>query len=280
MNNGKLFICGTPIGNIKDITLRCLDVLKSVDIIACEDTRQSLKLLNYYGISKRLISYHEHNKKESAKGILKFLLGGENVALVTDAGMPCISDPGCDLVRFIRENEIDIEVLPGPTAFVTAVALSGIDSRRFVFEGFIDNDKASKKEFIERVKFDTRTTIIYEAPHRLIKTLEFLQNELGNRKIFLARELTKIHEQIEFGAISEVLEILNAQQQIRGEYVILIEGMQNDNGKKDFSDLTIDEHLQFYLKSGSDLKSAIKNVAHERHVSRNEIYKIAHRLEN
>ena len=278
MSSGKLYICGTPIGNIRDITIRCLDILKTADIIACEDTRQTLKLLNHYSIKKRLISYHEHNKKEAAKGILKFLLSGKNIALVTDAGMPCISDPGYELVKFIRENDIEIEILPGPTAFVTAIALSGLDARRFVFEGFIGNAKEEKKEFIERVKFDTRMTIIYEAPHRLIKTLEFLQSELGERKIFLARELTKIHEQIEFGLISDILENLKAAQ-IRGEYVILIEGMKN-NDENDFSSLTVEQHIQFYLQSGCDLKSAIKNVAHDRNVSKNEIYMIAHGLKN
>lgn len=278
MNNesGKLFICGTPIGNIRDISLRCLDVLKSVDIIACEDTRQTLKLLNHYDIKKKLVSYHEHNKKSAGENILKFLLSGKNVALVTDAGMPCISDPGSELVELARKNEISVEIIPGPTAFVTALALSGLNSRRFIFEGFISLDKVQKKEFIERIKFEERLTIIYEAPHRLLKTLEFLFSELGERKIFLARELTKIHEEIHFGTLSQTIKFLQ-ENPPRGEYVIIIGGAENNNAI-DFENLTIEQHIDFYLKNGYDLKSAIKKVARDRNIPKNQIYSIAHKI--
>ena len=279
MNNqkkGKLFICGTPIGNIRDISLRCLDVLKSVDIVACEDTRQTLKLLNYYGIKKKLISYHEHNKKSAGESILKFLLSGKNIALVTDAGMPCISDPGSGLVKLAHENSINVEIIPGPSAFVTALALSGFDSRRFVFEGFIGRTKKDKKEFIERIKFDKRLTIIYEAPHHLLKTLEFIFDELGERKVFLAREMTKIHEQIRFGLLSETINFLRINQP-RGEYVILISGIKNTDAI-DFENITVEQHLNLYLKNGYDLKSAIKKVAHDRNVSKSQIYAIAHKI--
>lgn len=278
MNNesGKLFICGTPIGNIRDISLRCLDVLKSVDIIACEDTRQTLKLLNHYDIKKKLVSYHEHNKKSAGESILKFLLSGKNIALVTDAGMPCISDPGSELVEFARKNEISVEIIPGPTAFVTALALSGLNSRRFIFEGFISLDKTQKIEFIERIKFEERLTIIYEAPHRLLKTLEFLFSELGERNIFLARELTKIHEEIHFGKLSQTIKFLQ-ENPPRGEYVIIIGGTENDDAI-DFENLTIEQHIDFYLKNGYDLKSAIKKVSQDRNVPKNQIYSIAHKI--
>ena len=276
MNNGKLFVCGTPIGNIKDITLRCLDTLKSVDMIACEDTRQTLKLLNHYGIKKKLLSYHEHNKKESGQNILKLMRDGKNIALVTDAGVPCISDPGAELVFLLRKNFISVEIIPGPSAFITAVALSGIDSRRFVFEGFVDSDKKSRHEFIKRIKFDERMTIIYEAPHRLLNTLKFLLDELGDRKIFLAHELTKIHESSYFGHLSEVIKYLESNPP-RGEYVVIICGYE-ENKNFDFENMSIEQHINFYLENGFDLKSAIKNVARDRNISKNEVYLIAHKI--
>lgn len=272
--NNKLYICGTPIGNMKDITIRCLDVLKQVDIIACEDTRETLKLLNFYGIKKRLISYHEHNKKTAGRDILELLSQKKNIALVSDAGMPCISDPGSDLVRLVRENLYDIEVVPGPCAFITAVALSGLDLKRFIFEGFISNKKKDQKDFINRIKFEERLVIIYEAPHRLIKTLEFLLDNLGDRKLYLARELTKIHEELFFGCISDAIDLLKKNPP-RGEYVILLCG--TDNNLK-FDGLSIEGHLKFYLDNNCDLKTAIKNVARDRNINKNQVYSIAHGL--
>lgn len=273
MNNGKLFICGTPIGNIKDITIRCLEILKEVDLIACEDTRQTLKLLNFYGIKKKLMSYYEHNKKSAGENILKLLKANKNIALVTDAGMPCISDPGSDLVVLARENSVPIEVIPGATAFTTAVALSGMNARRFIFEGFIPTDKKECEAFIKRMKYEERTTVIYEAPHHLLKTLEFLLNKLGERDLFLVREMTKIHEESFNGKISEALKILS-EKRPRGEYVILLHGVKND---ENFEKLSIEQHIDFYLKNGYDLKSAIKNTARDRNLPKNEIYSAIHK---
>ena len=267
----KLFICGTPIGNIKDITIRCLEILKEVDIIACEDTRQTLKLLNFYGIKKKLINYHEHNKKIAGENILKLLNSGKNVAYVSDAGMPCISDPGADLVILARENFFDVEIIPGPSAFTTAIALSGLNTKQFVFEGFIEQKK--RAEFINRIKYEKRPTIIYEAPHRLLKTLQFLSNELEDRNLFLARELTKIHEEIFYGTIDETIKFLT-ENPPRGEYVILLYGAKND---ENFDEMSIAEHVKFYLQNDYDLKSAIKNVARDRNISKSHVYSVVHK---
>ena len=188
--------------------------------------------------------------------------------------MPCISDPGSDLVRLARENFYDIEVIPGPTAFVTGLALSGVDSRRFIFEGFIDNNKKERLDFIKRIKFEERLVIIYEAPHRLLKTLEFLFDNLGNRNLYLIRELTKIHEELFFGSISQAIELLKNKEP-KGEYVILLCGADNN---LDFNNLSIEEHLRFYLDNNYDLKVAIKNVARDRNIDKNQVYLVAHKL--
>ena len=268
--NGKLFICGTPIGNLKDITIRCLEVLKSVDVIACEDTRETLKLLNFYDIKKKLISYHEFNKFNATQKILKILSEQKKIALVSDAGMPCISDPGCELIKIVRENLFDIELVPGPTAFASAIAFVGLENKNFVFEGFIN--KNERKEFIERIKFEERPVIFYEAPHKLLDMLEFLLDNIGERKIYLVKELTKIHEKMFFGTLKDAIRLLKLNPP-KGEYVILLCGAEN---RIDFAKLNIEEHLAFYLKSGFDLKTAIKKVAHDRNINKNQVYLIAH----
>lgn len=269
---GKLFICGTPIGNLKDISLRCLEILKSVDLIACEDTRKTIRLLNFYGIKKKLMSYHEFNKIKSGKKILELLSQKKNIALVSDAGMPCISDPGSELINMARENFFDIEIIPGPTAFATAIAFSGISKKSFIFEGFID--KNERKKFIERIKFEERTVVFYEAPHKLLSMLEFLFDNLGNRKLYLVKELTKIHEKIFFGRLDEAIELLKKNSP-KGEYVILLCATEN---KFDFEKINIKEHLDFYLKNNFDLKTAIKKVANDRNLSKNQVYLIAHNI--
>ena len=271
---GKLFICGTPIGNLKDISLRCLEVLKSVDLIACEDTRKTIGLLNFYGIKKKLISYHEFNKIKSGKKILELLRQEKNIALVSDAGMPCISDPGSELINMARENFFDIEIIPGPTAFATAIAFAGINKKSFIFEGFIDKDE--RKKFIERIKFEERIVVFYEAPHKLLSMLEFLFDNLGNRKLYLVKELTKIHEKFFFGWLNEAIELLKKNPP-KGEYVILLYGTEN---KFDFGEMDIQEHLDFYLKNNFDLKTAIKKVAKDRNLSKNQVYLIAHGIKN
>ena len=270
--SGKLFICGTPIGNLKDITLRCLEILKSVDLIACEDTRKTISLLNFYGIKKKLISYYEFNKKKTGKKILDFLSQGKNIALVSDAGMPCISDPGSELINLARENFFAIEIIPGPTAFATAIAFAGIEKKNFIFEGFINKDEREK--FVKRIEFEERTVVFYEAPHKLLSMLEFLFNNLGKRKLYLVKELTKIHEKIFFGWIDEAIELLKKNPP-KGEYVILLCGVEN---KFDFGEISIKEHLDFYLKNDFDLKTAIKKVASDRNLSKNQIYLIAHNI--
>lgn len=270
IKKGKLFICGTPIGNLKDITIRCLEILKSVDLIACEDTRETLKLLNFYGIKKKLISYHEFNKFSAAEKILNILREQKKIALVSDAGMPCISDPGSELIKIVRENMFDIEIIPGPTAFASAISFVGLESKNFVFEGFIN--KNERKKFVERIKFEERPTVFYEAPHKLLNMLEFIFKNIGDRKLYLVKELTKIHEKMFSGTLEDAINLLKLNPP-KGEYVVLLFGTEN---KIDFNQINIKEHLQFYLDSGLDLKTAIKKVARDRNIDKNQVYLIAH----
>lgn len=268
----------TPIGNLKDIGLRALEVLEGADIIAAEDTRNTIKLLNHYKISKPLISYHEHNKIERAYKIIEEVRGGKKVALVTDAGMPAISDPGEDLVRIAYEEGIEVSVIPGASACLSALALSGLPTSSFIFQGFLPREKKSRMEILEELEREYRTIIIYEAPHRLIKTLEELVALFGkDRKVALVRELTKKHEEVIRGELKTV--VYEYVEQIRipkGEYVIVLAGRSRikdrEQKRREWNKLSIEEHMAFYIDRGADRKEAMRKVAKDRGKSKRDIY--------
>ncbi|MFR4987398.1 MAG: 16S rRNA (cytidine(1402)-2'-O)-methyltransferase [Lachnospirales bacterium] len=273
--SGKLYVCATPIGNLKDITLRCLETLKEVDLIASEDTRHTIKLLNHYEIKVPLESYHEHNKDTKGKKLINLLLEGKNIALVSDAGMPGICDPGEDLIKLCYENNIEITVLPGATASITALILSGIKTRSYCFEGFLPSNKKAKKEVIQRLKDDTRTYIIYEAPHHLLQTLKELYEQIGNRNISIVKELTKKHENVFKASLLEALKYFE-ENTPKGEYVLVLEGA-NENEvlnkeKEEINNISIKEHLEQYLSTGMDIKEAMKKVAKDRGISKRDVY--------
>ncbi|MBX7334192.1 16S rRNA (cytidine(1402)-2'-O)-methyltransferase [Clostridium chauvoei] len=276
MSVGKLYLVPTPIGNLKDITLRALEVLENADIIAAEDTRQSLKFLNHFNIKKSLFSYHQHNEQGKSEDIINKLEEGLNVALVTDAGTPGISDPGSVVVLKCIERGIDFEVLPGATAITTALVYSGIDTTKFVFRGFLPRENKERKPVIEELLNVKDTLIFYEAPHRLLETLTYLKDNLGDRKIAICRELTKLHEEIYRGTITEGIEHFVANKP-RGEFVLVIEGKSEEELKAErdslWIDLTVEEHILKVMESGIDKKEAIKRVAKERGVPKKEIYK-------
>ena len=276
MKEGKLYLVPTPIGNLQDITLRALDVLKSVDEIAAEDTRTSLKLLNHFDIKKSLFSYHKHNEQGKSLDIINKLKSGLNIALITDAGTPGISDPGSVIVGKCIEEKIDFEVLPGATAITTALVYSGLDTTKFLFRGFLPRENKDRNSVIEEVQNIRDTIIFYEAPHRLLSTLEYLKDNLGDRKIAICRELTKLHEEIYRGKISEALEFF-CENRPRGEFVLVIEGKSDEVIKAEkeaqWSDLSITEHLLKVIEEGIDKKEAIKIVAKERGLAKKEVYK-------
>lgn len=273
--SGKLYVCATPIGNLKDITLRCLETLKEVDLIASEDTRHTIKLLNHYEIKVPLESYHEHNKEAKGKKLINLLLEGKNIALVSDAGMPGICDPGEDLIKLCYENEIEITVLPGATASVTALILSGIKTRSYCFEGFLPSNKKAKKEVIQRLKNDTRTYILYEAPHHLLQTLKELYENIGNRNIAIVKELTKKHESVFKTNLLDALKYFEDNAP-KGEYVLVIEGANEEDilneQKEQINNISIKEHLDQYISTGMDIKEAMKKVAKDRGISKREVY--------
>lgn len=272
---GKLYLCATPIGNLEDITLRVLRVLEEVDLIAAEDTRNSIKLLNHYEIKTPMTSYHEFNKIEKAYQLVEKLQEGMNIALITDAGTPGISDPGEELVKIAYEAGIGVTSLPGPAACITALTLSGLSTRRFVFEAFLPKDKKERKRILEELQKETRTIILYEAPHHLIKTLEELREALGNRRITLCRELTKKYEEGQRTTIDEVLEYYKDKEP-RGEYVLVLEGKTKEEveeeRKKEWEPLSLEEHMQLYEQKGISHKEAMKLVAKDRGVSKRDIY--------
>lgn len=272
---GKLYLCATPIGNLEDITLRVLRVLEEVDLIAAEDTRNSIKLLNHYEIKTPMTSYHEFNKIEKAYQLVEKLQEGMNIALITDAGTPGISDPGEELVKIAYEAGIGVTSLPGPAACITALTLSGLSTRRFAFEAFLPKDKKERKRILEGLQKETRTIILYEAPHHLIKTLEELREALGNRRITLCRELTKKYEEGQRTTIDEVLEYYKDKEP-RGEYVLVLEGKTKEEveeeRKKEWEPLSLEEHMQFYEQKGISHKEAMKLVAKDRGVSKRDIY--------
>lgn len=272
---GKLFLCATPIGNLGDITARVLETLQSVDLIAAEDTRNSIKLLNYFNIKTSMTSYHEYNKVEKAAYLIEQMQRGKEIALITDAGTPAISDPGEELVRMCQESGITVTSLPGAAACITALTLSGLSTRRFCFEGFLPSDKKDKKNILEDLQNESRTIIIYEAPHHLVRTLQEIYNMLGNRKMTICRELTKKFETIFPTFLEEALEKYK-QEEPRGEYVLIIEGKSLDDRKKESIDgwqqMSIEQHMDFYEKDGMDSKSAMKQVANDRGMAKREVY--------
>lgn len=276
METGKLYLVPTPIGNLKDITLRALEVLESVDEIAAEDTRTSLKLLNHFNIKKSLFSYHKHNEQGKSLDIINKLKGGVNIALITDAGTPGISDPGSVIVEKCIEEEIEFEVLPGATAITTALVYSGLDTTKFIFRGFLPRENKERNPVIDEIKNVRDTLIFYEAPHRLLSTLEYLKDNLGDRRIAICRELTKLHEEIYRGRISEALDFF-VDNRPRGEFVLVIEGKSDEDIKAEkealWSDLSIREHLLKVIEEGIDKKEAIKLVAKERGIAKKEVYK-------
>lgn len=279
---GILYLCATPIGNLEDITLRCIRILGEADIIAAEDTRQTIKLLNHYEIRKPLISYHEHNKFEKALEIVEFLKSGKNIALVSDAGMPAISDPGEELVRLCIDNDIDIIPIPGPSASLTALIVSGFSTLRFCFEGFLPTNKKERRERLQKLSTETRTIILYEAPHRLLDTLSDIREQLGERRISVSREITKKFEETIRANISEVIGIFE-ERAIKGEFVLIIEGINEkeliDIELKKWDNISIEEHIKMYLRQGIDKKEAIKKVAEDRKLPKKEIYKIGCNIE-
>jgi 16S rRNA (cytidine1402-2'-O)-methyltransferase len=268
---GMLYLCATPIGNLEDITLRALRIFREADYIAAEDTRHTIKLLNHFEISKPLISYHEHNRREKGPEIIKLVEQGYKVALVSDAGMPGISDPGADLVVLAREAGVPMTIIPGPSAALSALVLSGLSTERFVFEGFLPREKKERAERIRSLGQEERTIIIYEAPHRLVSLLNDLQKALGNRNISIVRELTKVYEEILPMTLSQAVDYYK-ERTPRGEFVIVLEGAQKDSKTRDFSHISIEEHLKEYLKAGLNKKEAVKQVAKDRNIPKNEVY--------
>ena len=268
--SGKLYIVATPIGNLEDITLRALRILKEVDLIAAEDTRQTLKLLNHFEIAKPLISYHRHNEEIKSDILIQKLKYGENIALVSDAGTPGICDPGEEVIKKAIEENIDIIPIPGACAMINALIASGIDTNEFSFLGFLPLNKKLRKEKLEEIKKSEKTIIIYEAPHKMKSTLVDLKNILENRKIVLARELTKIHEEFIRKDINEILSEIDS---LKGEMILIIEGSPKVvNEQEELNMLTLEEHYKYYEKQGLDKKEIIKKIAKDRNVNKNEIY--------
>lgn len=272
---GTLYLCATPIGNLEDITLRVLRTLKEVDLIAAEDTRNSIKLLNHFEIKTPMTSYHEYNKIEKAYQLVEKLQEGQNIALITDAGTPGISDPGEELVRICREAGILVTSLPGPVACVTALTISGLATRRFAFEAFLPRDKKERAAILNDLKEETRTILFYEAPHHLKKTLEELFQSLGNRRISLCRELTKRYEEIFATTLEEALAYYQ-EHEPRGEYVLVLEGRSRQEIREEarlfWEAMTLEEHMAYYEEQGIGRKEAMKLVAKDRGVSKREVY--------
>lgn len=276
--SGILYLCATPIGNLGDVSSRCLEVFESVELIACEDTRRTVQLLNYFGIKKQLTSYHEHNKYEKGEYIIGLLKEGKDVALVSDAGTPAISDPGEDLVRMCIENDVQVTSIPGCVAGVNALILSGLPTRRFAFEGFLSVNKRHRKEHLESVKNDTHTLIFYEAPHKLTYTLKDMLDVFGDRRIALCRELTKIHEEIIRTTLKEAQE-LYSEKSPKGEYVIVIEGAKEPEPDSAWwESLTVFQHVEKYIEDGDDPKEAVKKAAKDRGVPKRDVYNEYHKI--
>ena len=272
---GKLYLCATPIGNLEDITLRVLRTLKEADLIAAEDTRNSIKLLNHFDIRVPMTSYHEFNKIEKAYQLLQKLQEGKNIALITDAGTPGISDPGEELVRICCEAGIEVNALPGAAACVTALTVSALSTRRFAFEAFLPRDKKKRGNILQELKNETRTIVIYEAPHHLLHTLEELYQVLGNRKISVCRELTKKHEEMFRMSLEEAVDYYKVQE-ARGEFVLVVEGKSYDDieeeNRQKWTTMDLQEHMNLYESKGISRKEAMKQVAKDRGISKRDVY--------
>lgn len=275
MEKGKLYLCATPIGNLEDITMRVIRTLKEVDLIAAEDTRNSIHLLNHFGIRTPMTSYHEYNRIEKAHTLIARMREGQNIALITDAGTPGISDPGEDLVRLCHEAGIEVTSLPGACACVTALTVSGLPARRFCFEAFLPQEKKEKQQILEELKNETRTTILYEAPHRLLRTLGDLYEALGERRITVCRELTKKHETVFQTTLSQALAHYEANSP-RGECVIVLEGRRYQDILQDerrrWQDMDIRDHVALYEEQGLERREAMKQAAKDRGISKREVY--------
>lgn len=275
--SGILYLCSTPIGNLEDISFRAIKTLKEVDLIAAEDTRHSIKLLNYYGIKTPMTSYHEFNKVEKARYLVKKLLDGQSIALVTDAGTPGISDPGEELILQAYQAGITVTAVPGACAAITALILSGLPTRRFCFEAFLPEDKKERARILEELKNESRTIVLYEAPHRLRKTLKELLQILGDRRITIIKELTKRHETIWQTKLSEAVDGYG-EIEPKGEYVLVLEGISprelREKEQKKWQELSLKEHINLYLEEGLDKKEAMKAAAKDRGLSKREIYRL------
>ncbi len=274
--SGTLYLCATPIGNLEDMTFRVVRILKEVDLIAAEDTRNSIKLLNYFEIQTPMTSYHEYNKLEKGRKLVKRLLNGEDIALVTDAGTPGISDPGEELVKMCYEEGITVTSLPGPAACITALTVSGLETRRFAFEAFLPADKKERMQVLKELERETRTMILYEAPHRLVKTLKLLAEHLGKmRRATVCRELTKRHETVFLTTLGEAAAFYEANEP-KGECVLVIAGKSREEldaeEKSRWEVMSIQEHVQVYINQGMDKKEAMKRAAKDRGVQKREIY--------
>ena len=279
---GTLYLCATPIGNLGDMTPRAVETLRAVDVIAAEDTRNSIKLLNHFDIHTPMTSYHEYNKVEKARKLVEQLLEGQNVALITDAGTPAISDPGEVLVRMCQESGIPVTALPGPAACITALTLSGLPTRRFCFEGFLPSDKKEKRKVLEELSQESRTIILYEAPHHMIRTLQELYEVLGDRDVTLCRELTKKFESVMPTTLSKALKYYK-EQEPKGEYVLVLRGRSREEKRREeisaWESMSIEEHMVYYQEQGMDNKEAMKQVAKDRGVGKREIYAYLHKGE-
>lgn len=273
--SGTLYLCATPIGNLEDMTFRAIRVLKEVDLIAAEDTRNSVKLLNHFEIKTPMTSYHEYNKIEKGHKLVERLQNGETIALITDAGTPGISDPGEELVKMCQEAGIPVTAVPGAAACITALTISGLPTRRFAFEAFLPTDKKERQAVLDELKEETRTIVLYEAPHRLVKTLKLLTDVLGDRKVSVCRELTKKHETVFATTLPEALAYYEKNAP-KGECVIVIEGKSRqeirEEEKAQWEQLTVEEHMEHYLSGGMEKKEAMKQVAKDRGVSKRDIY--------
>ena len=273
--SGKLYLCATPIGNLEDITFRVIRTLKEVDLIAAEDTRHSIKLLNHFDIKTPMTSYHEFNKKEKGPKLIEQLLQGASIGLITDAGTPGISDPGEDLVRLCFEAGVEVTSIPGPAACITALTLSGLSTRRFAFEAFLPSDKKEKQQVLKELQNETRTIILYEAPHRLLKTLKELGEVLGDRKITIVKEITKKYENATPTTLFKAIEYYN-EEEPKGEFVLVIEGKPREEMLKEeqeqWTSVSLEEHMNLYLEQGMNKKEAMKAVSLDRGVSKREIY--------
>lgn len=268
--SGKLYLVATPIGNLEDITLRAINILKEVDLIAAEDTRHTLKLLNHLNIKKNLISYYKETEKIKSEILINKLIEGKNIAIVSDAGTPGISDPGEEVVKEAIKNNIEIIPIPGACAFINALIASGLSTREFTFMGFLPPNSKNKRNKLEEIRNEDKTIILYEAPHKLKNTLELIQEILGNRIIVIARELTKIHEEFIRGTAEEILQKMEI---VKGEFVIMIEGVKKINEEKEFlQSLSLEEHYKYYLNKNFEKKEIIKKIAKDRNKNKNEIY--------